>query len=428
MGEQSGNGSVTSWASKLRPPIRSSLRLQRMVPLPRLLPLLLALLAIEAQAQATLPGSVWALHAVEQGPIYAGSSVNGVYVSPDQGETFAFLGAAERHVWDLQTVPNALLVAVEQGPLLVSFNQGETFQPVEVTPGGSHGYDIAFNKEENRVYLATWGRGVFRAEGDDVTTWTDITANLPEPATPAVAASEYTNTVVASVFGHGSWRLAAGATTWSQAGTLDGNEAYALIERCGVFFAGTWGGGVYRSNTDGESFVFVGLEGLHVYDFTHGPDCAVYAATSNGLYLTNTQWPPTQWEHVGYEDEVLYSVTVRDDGTPCVGSAQGHVTCGVQPVSAEPGLEASGLALAAPYPNPVSTGTPASITFTLAEAGPARLTVVDVLGREVARLADGQMAAGEHVMQWEPRALASGVYLLRLSTQAGAEVRRIVVR
>jgi hypothetical protein len=71
------------------------------------------------------------------------------------------------------------------------------------------------------------------------------------------------------------------------------------------------------------------------------------------------------------------------------------------------------------HPNP-SEGN-SLIRFSLAEDGPVRLTVYDTAGREVARLVDRPMAAGEWTEAWSGRdrdglSLAAGIYYLRLET------------
>jgi hypothetical protein len=64
-------------------------------------------------------------------------------------------------------------------------------------------------------------------------------------------------------------------------------------------------------------------------------------------------------------------------------------------------------------PNPFSAST--SLSFVLPAAGPVRLTVHDVAGREVARLADGWTDAGHHSVTFRGDGLKSGVYWYRLS-------------
>ena len=81
-------------------------------------------------------------------------------------------------------------------------------------------------------------------------------------------------------------------------------------------------------------------------------------------------------------------------------------------------------ALGAVSPNPTASG--ATVAWTLAEAGPVRLTVVDLLGREVTVLASGPFAAGPQ-RSAVPAGLAPGVYVVRLQAGAVAEAARFTV-
>ena len=57
------------------------------------------------------------------------------------------------------------------------------------------------------------------------------------------------------------------------------------------------------------------------------------------------------------------------------------------------------------------------VPFEVPEAGHVRLTVVDILGREIATLLDGEVAAGRHEAVLDGGRLASGVYLVRLEAE-----------
>ncbi len=83
------------------------------------------------------------------------------------------------------------------------------------------------------------------------------------------------------------------------------------------------------------------------------------------------------------------------------------------------------LALHQNYPNPFNPVT--RIAFSLPRAGVVRLCVYDLLGREVMRLADGEMAAGEHAVNFDAAPLASGVYLYRLCFGVEVLSRRMLV-
>lgn len=81
------------------------------------------------------------------------------------------------------------------------------------------------------------------------------------------------------------------------------------------------------------------------------------------------------------------------------------------------------LALALAGPNPFRSET--RLRVALPAAAHVAVTVVDALGRQVARLADGEMAAGEHTVAWDAGRLAAGVYVVRM--QAGRDVRTVRV-
>ena len=66
--------------------------------------------------------------------------------------------------------------------------------------------------------------------------------------------------------------------------------------------------------------------------------------------------------------------------------------------------------LEAPHPNPFNPVT--TIRYGLAEEGPVRLTVYDVLGRRVAVLLDGVQTPGKHTVRFEASHLSSGLYFV----------------
>ena len=76
-------------------------------------------------------------------------------------------------------------------------------------------------------------------------------------------------------------------------------------------------------------------------------------------------------------------------------------------------------------PNP-ARGTTA-LRFSLPHAADATLAVYDLLGRRVALLADGPLAAGPHAADWDAAAAAPGVYVARLTTPDGTDTQRVTV-
>jgi hypothetical protein len=75
------------------------------------------------------------------------------------------------------------------------------------------------------------------------------------------------------------------------------------------------------------------------------------------------------------------------------------------------------------YPNPFNPVT--NIQFDMPKTADVKLTVHDVLGRQVAVLVDSQMPAGRHEVLFDARDIASGTYIYRI--QAGDYVKAMTL-
>jgi hypothetical protein len=81
--------------------------------------------------------------------------------------------------------------------------------------------------------------------------------------------------------------------------------------------------------------------------------------------------------------------------------------------------------LAQNYPNPFNPST--KISFMLPKAGDVRLTVIDILGREVATLVNGYRNAGTHTVDFDASNFASGVYFYRIDAGTFTDVKKMVL-
>ena len=83
------------------------------------------------------------------------------------------------------------------------------------------------------------------------------------------------------------------------------------------------------------------------------------------------------------------------------------------------------VALSQNYPNPFNPST--TIEYALPQAGSVRLSVIDLLGKEVAVLVDGVRQAANHKVQFDASGLPSGMYLYRLETGGRVLVHRMTL-
>jgi len=66
------------------------------------------------------------------------------------------------------------------------------------------------------------------------------------------------------------------------------------------------------------------------------------------------------------------------------------------------------------YPNPFNAST--TISYSLPQAADIRIEIYDILGRRVETLFSGPQRAGEHMVNWKPGDISSGVYYYRIGS------------
>jgi hypothetical protein len=149
-----------------------------------------------------------------------------------------------------------------------------------------------------------------------------------------------------------------------------------------------------------------------------GPE-ELLATLSNGT----TSYDDPDWVLVGLSTYLLYydvrahhvpSGTFADPFWLCAGYGQlDRQVSSEEPASQSPysGRSPEVYALSA-HPNPFNPST--TIQFASPTDGQLKLTVLDVLGREIAVLANGYYVAGYHQVSWNASNAASGIYLARL--------------
>lgn len=116
-------------------------------------------------------------------------------------------------------------------------------------------------------------------------------------------------------------------------------------------------------------------------------------------------------------------IGTRSGGSPAKGSATSLDSA--QHDSSLP----KRFALHANYPNLFNPST--TIKFDLPEDGDVELTIYDVLGHQIRRLADQRMKAGYHAEAWDGKnddgfRISSGIYFYRLQTKRFVKVRKLI--
>ena len=189
-----------------------------------------------------------------------------------------------------------------------------------------------------------------------------------------------------------------------------------------------WTGGAWESLGEGPGGFVAALAADGDVVYAGGPAWSIGGVA---------RWDGSTWEELGSGliGGTVSTLHLRDDdhlvtggsfaGTPDLASPFLIVW---NPTASTPAEEAAGLAttvLAPNYPNPFADRT--TIRFVLGRAGAVALRIFDVLGRQVAVLADGPHAAGTHEAVFEAAGLRSGIYFVRLEAEGHRETRRMLL-
>jgi hypothetical protein len=162
----------------------------------------------------------------------------------------------------------------------------------------------------------------------------------------------------------------------------------------------------------------VPLGGTSLQDFALLGTVAGVPSGSNAIF---------QWGSLDPERQHEWYVTISDRQSGRTGPVW-RFTTAAAPTGVE-GPAYGGLALAPPAPNPARGVV--RFSFDLPRAMRVRLEVLDVQGRVVAALAEGDFRPGRHECTWDASAhgarAGAGLYFVSLGTPRGRLVRRVAL-
>ena len=285
---------------------------------------------------------------------------------------------------------------------------------------------------DSRGYLYVGSmKGIHRST-DHGATWTRQSTRY---------ASDFLGTATGDVFvassefaGYGVAISTDGGVSWTtvDSGFAANNRSVMTlaIDTRGILYAGGYPG-VMRSANYGGGWTAMnrGLPGSFqcVYTLTAGKDGSLFAGSLQGV----SQWKDTMWLPVnsGLQWLEISSLASSDSGYLYAATFNNQIYKTTTPVitdaAREGGSYPSGFELAQNYPNPFNPST--TIKYELPSSAEVRLSVYDVLGREVSVLVNERKGAGVHEVRFDGSGLASGIYLYRLQAGSYVQTRKLVL-
>ena len=94
-------------------------------------------------------------------------------------------------------------------------------------------------------------------------------------------------------------------------------------------------------------------------------------------------------------------------------------------LSTEENIVSNTFSLEKNYPNPFNPTT--TIEYSIGIAGPTKLMIYDILGREVVSLVNEYKQIGRHKVMWNASTMSSGVYFYRLETPTFTKTQKMIL-
>jgi hypothetical protein len=284
--------------------------------------------------------------------------------------------------------------------------------------------------------LFVGGGGIFRSTDCGIT-WTSISSGFPAGATALGFSDPY---LFAGTWGYGVFRSTNYGSSWSQITFGPPDVSVDCIATMGTrIFIGTRGSSLFYSSDDGASWDlrYSGLtdvlpERPEIMSLAFGGN-DIFAGLPYGVFVSTNGGQSWSMWNTGLEEIYQNSSFIQ-----ALAAHHGYLFAGAgnrsvwrRPLSevatgvgVSRGLPTA-FSLEQNFPNPFNPST--TIKFELPKESRVKLSVFDILGREVSALVDERRDAGIFEVRFDGSGLASGVYFYRLQAGTYVETKKLLL-
>ncbi len=337
--------------------------------------------------------------------LFAGSGGSGAYRSTDNGSSWQPIdrGLPSVLIGRFVFIDSFVFAVTSSYGVYQSSDNGANWSPSSSCNCSIRGLAAG----DSNLYLGTSCFGVYRSTNRGKI-WGRCSSGFIGNEVTALAADKAHIFVTTD---SGSFRSSDYGVTWlpidiGPAPIYTTTVAYALNGRDAIAINDAF---IFHSTDSGATWVKVDSNSLGYHDphvVLIGSN--VLAATQFGISLSTNFGTSWKFVNAGLIDTDIRSIVIHDSSI-YIGTAFSGVWR--RPLSEMIGLAAVSQPTATKnelrsYPNPFSQST--TISFTPETSGYAEVSVVNLLGVEVARLFAGEFGAGEHTFTWDAGATGDG--------------------
>ena len=382
--------------------------------------------------------------------IYAASHRFGVLRSTDDGATWSRANAGLKNlkVRCLVSVESTLVALTDQGASFYSTDGGALWTPSQTSPTTLEVHALTVLGSD--LYAGADSGYVFYSNDNGVT-WARASSR---PTTLPIRTMESLGTeLFVGTDGAGVFRTSNAGLSWTPMNVgLANTYVKTLVRSSDRIFAGT-SSGVFISSDAGLhwSGIATGPQAGDVTAMLWSDNTLYYGSTNGRVYCTTDMGKDWRTVGDGLTDDTVDALAYSHGAILAILSNGGMFVRPSEEMTTSVTLADASVpphfSLSQNYPNPFNPTTRISVTIGRVVApsaveGPSsttaisgqwtadswvRLVVYDLLGREVAILANGRYPAGTYSFTFDGSRFASGVYVYRLTVGQNTAVRTMTL-
>jgi hypothetical protein len=313
--------------------------------------------------------------------VVAGTMNNGIYYSTNNGTSWAQSNLITDDVWTLAVSGNNVFAGTDHTGVYISTNNGSSWLQTSMTNITVNSLFINGNNILAAAGVGGWGVFLSVNNGNSWSLIGDL--NVGTYAVSSSGNYIYAGTADPS----GMYSSSNYGINWTQT-TYDIQNVVTIAVSNNNVFIGSQGYGIDVSNDNGTNWIYrsEGIGSAYIYTLCIINNY-VYAGTGNGLYRRPLS-------------ELI----------------------GINQISTEIPQQFS---LSQNYPNPFNPTT--NIRYQVQKAGTVKISVFDILGKEIETLVNEKQSAGTYEVTFNASQYPSGVYFYRLTTEGFSKTKKMIL-
>ncbi len=353
--------------------------------------------------------------------LYAGTNVNGVYLSTDNGANWTQTSLNSEYISSLAIYGNNIYAGSIFNGIYLSTNNGANWSLVL----GNSESVTALAVNNNYVYTGVANNGIYVSTNYG-TNWAQAMGGFCFALAvngSNVFAGRYSGPLM------GVYKSTNNGANWTLT-SLNNRIVFSLAVNGNNVFAGTTspGYGVYLSTDNGSNWNQTSLNTHFIPALAVNGNNVFAAADSVGVYVSTDNGTNWTQRNEGLTVLRVRSFTIFNNyifaGTYFGGVYRRPLSelTGIQPISAEIPNKFS---LSQNYPNPFNPET--KIKFQIPKLDFVNINVFDVLGRKIISLVNENLSPGTYEADWNASNYPSGVYYYKLIAGEYTETRKMIL-